>query len=92
MSCNDHIWFLRGQHPAQEPMYLAINMDKDIFQFTYDGQEYRFWAWKGDYLNLVYCIIDIYINTSSASPCIFNGKSVEASDTVILTSHVNPLF
>lgn len=41
--------------------FLMMEEDKDytsieakIFQFTYKatGQQLRFWAWKGDYLNL----------------------------------------
>ena len=30
----------------------ATDMKAKYFDFTYDGQDYRFWAWKGDYLNL----------------------------------------
>ncbi|MDF2531106.1 MAG: repeat-associated core domain protein, partial [Clostridia bacterium] len=30
----------------------ATSMKAQPFQFTYDDQDYRFWAWKGDYLNL----------------------------------------
>lgn len=30
----------------------ATSMKAQAFEFTYDGQDYRFWAWKGDYLNL----------------------------------------
>ena len=32
--------------------HYATSMDKAKFQFNYDGEEYIFWAWKGDYLNL----------------------------------------
>ena len=31
---------------------LATSMDTAKFQFSYDGKDYIFWAWKGDYLNL----------------------------------------
>ncbi len=30
----------------------ATSMKVNSFEFTYNGQDYRFWAWKGDYLNL----------------------------------------
>lgn len=30
----------------------ATSMKSQPYEFTYDGQDYRFWAWKGDYLNL----------------------------------------
>ena len=30
----------------------ATSMKAQPFQFTYNDQYYRFWAWKGDYLNL----------------------------------------
>jgi RHS repeat-associated protein len=30
----------------------ATSMKTEKFPFTYDGQEYIFWAWRGDYLNL----------------------------------------
>ncbi|HWQ71442.1 MAG TPA: RHS repeat-associated core domain-containing protein, partial [Desulfitobacteriaceae bacterium] len=30
----------------------ATSMKPAISQFAYNGQDYRFWAWKGDYLNL----------------------------------------
>jgi RHS repeat-associated protein len=30
----------------------ATSMAAQPFEFTYNGQSYRFWAWKGDYLNL----------------------------------------
>ncbi|WP_081741712.1 DUF4474 domain-containing protein [Ruminiclostridium josui] len=30
----------------------ATSMKTQPFEFTYDDQDYRFWAWKGDYLNL----------------------------------------
>lgn len=30
----------------------ATSMDKAKFQFSMNGQDYIFWAWKGDYLNL----------------------------------------
>jgi hypothetical protein len=29
----------------------ATNMYKDVTGFSYDGEDYRFWFWKGDYLN-----------------------------------------
>jgi hypothetical protein len=32
--------------------YYATSMDKAKFQFSSGSQEYMFWAWKGDYLNL----------------------------------------
>lgn len=31
---------------------LGTSMKPAIFDFTYNKQDYRFWAWKGDYLNL----------------------------------------
>ena len=30
----------------------VTSMKAQPFEFTNDGQDYRFWAWKGDYLNL----------------------------------------
>ena len=30
----------------------ATSMDNAIFEFTSGGEDYRLWAWKGDYLNL----------------------------------------
>lgn len=30
----------------------ATSMKAQPFEFTYNGQDYRLWAWKGDYLNL----------------------------------------
>ncbi|TYQ13383.1 UNVERIFIED_CONTAM: RHS repeat-associated protein [Acetivibrio alkalicellulosi] len=30
----------------------ATSMNRARFPFTYDGKDYTFWAWKGDYLNL----------------------------------------
>ena len=32
--------------------HYATSMDKAKFQFSMDGKDYMFWAWKGDYLNL----------------------------------------
>jgi hypothetical protein len=31
---------------------MGTSADHNFFQFTHDGKDYRFWAWKGDYLNL----------------------------------------
>lgn len=31
---------------------IFCDMDKDKFQVTCDGEEYMFWVWKADYLNL----------------------------------------
>ncbi|MDE7157344.1 MAG: VWA domain-containing protein [Lachnospiraceae bacterium] len=28
------------------------NMDKEKFEFNYDGEDYVIWTWRGDYLNL----------------------------------------
>jgi RHS repeat-associated protein len=39
----------------------ATSMKKAITPFTHDGQDFRFWAWKGDYLNLgAGCELGIY--------------------------------
>jgi hypothetical protein len=44
--------------------HYATDMDKNFFQFTYDGQDYRFWAWKGNYLNLgAGAELGIYVNS-----------------------------
>jgi RHS repeat-associated protein len=31
---------------------LGSNIDKDKFEFSYNGEDYIFWAWRADYLNL----------------------------------------
>jgi RHS repeat-associated protein len=31
---------------------MGTSMENAIFQFTSDDQDYRIWAWKGDYVNL----------------------------------------
>jgi RHS repeat-associated protein len=39
----------------------ATSMKRSISEFTYSGQDFRFWAWKGDYLNLgAGCELGIY--------------------------------
>ena len=32
--------------------HIATDMYKDKFDFTYENEDYIFWAWKGNYLNL----------------------------------------
>jgi len=40
-------------------------MDVRYFDFSMDGKQYRFWAWKGDYLNLgAGAEMGIYFKTS----------------------------
>jgi hypothetical protein len=31
---------------------IVTDMDKTKFEFSYEGREFTFWAWKGDYINL----------------------------------------
>ena len=32
--------------------HVATHMDKDKFDFNFEGEKLRIWIWKGDYLNL----------------------------------------
>jgi len=45
------------QHAGFNSMYdfffdVGANAAASIYPFTHGGQDYRFWAWKGDYINL----------------------------------------
>jgi RHS repeat-associated protein len=43
----------------------ATSMQAKYFDFSYNGQDYRFWAWKGDYLNLgAGAELGIYVNSN----------------------------
>lgn len=51
--------------------YYATDMDKEKFDFTSGGKDYRLWAWKGDYLNLgagaemgIYSRLNVFGNES----------------------------
>ncbi len=42
-----------GYNPAYDAAFHAgTSMDVKKFEFSVDGREYVFWAWKGDYLDL----------------------------------------
>jgi hypothetical protein len=64
-----------GYNPFYDLVFhYATSMKKLIFGFSYNDQDYRFWAWKGDYLNLgAGAELGIYVKSGWK----INGKEVD---------------